>query len=264
MEKEIYSYDQAFENTLKYFNGDELAAKVWCNKYALKDSFGNIYEKSPEDMHHRIASELARIENNYSNPMSESELFGLMDHFRYIVPQGSPMTGIGNNFQIASLSNCFVIGVEGASDSYGAIIKMGTHVKGLTTAASIWGAAGIGLALGAGLYGPGILTLVIMLFFLHILFPLGKKIFPPKWHARLELEYKGKFPKKEVIDKVFESFKLKNQCKETKVNRSKENISEIKVYELDGKGIFDTEELIKAFRQKGDLQCFRLTDTGND
>lgn len=146
----------------------------------------------------------------------------------------------------------------------GAIIKMGTHVKGLTTAASIWGAAGIGLALGAGLYGPGILTLVIMLFFLHILFPLGKKIFPPKWHARLELEYKGKFPKKEVIDKVFESFKLKNQCKETKVNRSKENISEIKVYELDGKGIFDTEELIKAFRQKGDLQCFRLTDTGND
>lgn len=146
----------------------------------------------------------------------------------------------------------------------GAIIKMGTHVKGLTTAASIWGAAGIGLALGAGLYGPGILTLVIMLFFLHILFPLGKKIFPPKWHARLELEYEGKFPKKEVIDKVFESFKLKNQCKETKVNRSKENISEIKVYELDGKGIFDTEELIKAFRQKGDLQCFRLTDTGND
>ena len=124
MEKEIYSYDQAFENTLKYFNGDELAAKVWCNKYALKDSFGNIYEKSPEDMHHRIASELARIENNYSNPMSESELFALMDHFRYIVPQGSPMTGIGNNFQIASLSNCFVIGVEGASDSYGAIIKM--------------------------------------------------------------------------------------------------------------------------------------------
>lgn len=146
----------------------------------------------------------------------------------------------------------------------GAIIKMGTHVKGLTTAASIWGAAGIGLALGAGLYGPGILTLVIMLFFLHILFPLGKKIFPPKWRAWLELEYKGKFPKKEVIDKVFESFKLKNQCKETKVNRSKENISEIKVYELDGKGIFDTEELIKAFRQKGDLQCFRLTDTGND
>lgn len=146
----------------------------------------------------------------------------------------------------------------------GAIIKMGTHVKGLTTAASIWGAAGIGLALGAGLYGPGILTLVIMLFFLHILFPLGKKIFPPKWRARLELEYKGKFPKKEVIDKVFESFKLKNQCKETKVNRSKENISEIKVYELDGKGIFDTEELFKAFRQKGDLQCFRLTDTGND
>jgi ribonucleoside-diphosphate reductase alpha chain len=124
MEKEIYSYDKAFENTLKYFNGDELAAKVWCNKYALKDSFGNIYEKSPEDMHHRIASELARIENNYSNPMSESELFALMDHFRYIVPQGSPMTGIGNNFQIASLSNCFVIGVEGASDSYGAIIKM--------------------------------------------------------------------------------------------------------------------------------------------
>ena len=124
MEHKTYSYEEAFQASLAYFGGDELAARVWVNKYAMKDSFGNICEKSPEDMHHRIASELARIENNYSNPMSESELFALMDHFRYIVPQGSPMTGIGNNFQIASLSNCFVIGVEGASDSYGAIIKM--------------------------------------------------------------------------------------------------------------------------------------------
>lgn len=124
MEKPVYSYEQAFEGALKYFNGDELAARVWANKYALKDSYGNIYEQSPADMHHRIASEIARIEKKYANPMSEEQIFALLDKFRYIIPQGSPMSGIGNNYQIASLSNCFVIGVEGASDSYGAIIKM--------------------------------------------------------------------------------------------------------------------------------------------
>ena len=124
MEKRIYTHDEAYDESLKYFNGDELAARVWVNKYALKDSYGNIYEKSPQDMHWRIANELARIEKNYPNPISGDEIFGLLDHFKYIIPQGSPMTGIGNNYQVASLSNCFVIGVEGAADSYGAIIKM--------------------------------------------------------------------------------------------------------------------------------------------
>jgi len=119
-----YSYDEAFEASLKYFEGDELAARVWVNKYAVKDSFGNIYEKSPEDMHWRIANEVARAEAKYPNPLSAQELFNLLDHFRYIVPQGSPMTGIGNNFQIASLSNCFVIGMDGNADSYGAIFKV--------------------------------------------------------------------------------------------------------------------------------------------
>ncbi len=109
---------------MNYFTGDELAAKVWVNKYALKDALGNIYEKSPVDMHHRLAGEIARIEAKYPNPLSEQELFDLFDHFRYIVPQGSPMTGIGNEFQIASLSNCFVIGLEGQADSYGAIIRI--------------------------------------------------------------------------------------------------------------------------------------------
>jgi len=109
---------------LEYFKGDELAAKVWVNKYALKDSQGNIFEKSPEDMHHRLASEIARIENKYKNPLSEQELFELFDGFKYIIPQGSPMTGIGNNFQVASLSNCFVIGMDGTADSYGAIIRI--------------------------------------------------------------------------------------------------------------------------------------------
>ena len=109
---------------MNYFTGDELAAKVWVNKYALKDALGNIYEKSPVDMHHRLAGEIARIEVKYPNPLSEQELFDLFDHFRYIVPQGSPMTGIGNEFQIASLSNCFVIGLEGQADSYGAIIRI--------------------------------------------------------------------------------------------------------------------------------------------
>ena len=124
MEKKTYSYDEAFEASLHYFNGDELAARVWVNKYAVKDSFGNIYEKSPEDMHWRLAREVARIEKRYPNPLSEQELFDLFDRFRYIVPQGSPMTGIGNDFQVASLSNCFVIGLDGQADSYGAIIRI--------------------------------------------------------------------------------------------------------------------------------------------
>ena len=124
MDRKIYTYDEAYEASLKYFDGDELAARVWASKYALKDSFGNIYEQSPVDMHHRIASELARIEKKYPSPMSEEEIFGLLDHFRYIVPQGSPMTGIGNEFQVASLSNCFVIGLDGKPYSYGGVIKV--------------------------------------------------------------------------------------------------------------------------------------------
>ncbi len=125
MEKQnTYTYDEALEASLQYFDGDALAAHVWVNKYALKDSFGNIYEKSPEQMHHRIAKEIARIEKKYANPMDEAEIFDLLDHFRYIVPAGSPMTGIGNNYQIASLSNCFVIGLDGDADSYGAIMRI--------------------------------------------------------------------------------------------------------------------------------------------
>ena len=124
MEKKHYTYDDAFKASLDYFNGDELAARVWVNKYAVKDSFGNIYEKSPEDMHWRIANEIARVESKYENPMSAQEVFDLLDHFRYIVPSGSPMTGIGNDHQIASLSNCFVIGMDGKADSYGGIIRI--------------------------------------------------------------------------------------------------------------------------------------------
>ena len=124
MEKQTYSYDEAYKASLQYFNGDELAARVWVNKYAVKDSFGNIYEKSPEDMHWRIANEVARIEAKYPNALSSEELFGLLDHFKYIIPQGSPMTGIGNDYQVASLSNCFVIGLDGSADSYGAIIRI--------------------------------------------------------------------------------------------------------------------------------------------
>ena len=124
MDRKTYTFDEAFKASLDYFTGDELAAKVWVNKYALKDAFGNIYEESPNDMHHRLASEIARVEKKYPNPLSEQELFDLFDHFRYIVPQGSPMTGIGNDFQIASLSNCFVIGLDGQADSYGAIIRI--------------------------------------------------------------------------------------------------------------------------------------------
>ena len=124
MKKQTYTYEEAFKSALEYFKGDELAARVWVNKYAVKDSFGAIYEKSPEDMHWRIANEIARIESKYENPMSAQEIFDLLDHFKYIVPQGSPMTGIGNDFQIASLSNCFVIGIDGKADSYGGIIRI--------------------------------------------------------------------------------------------------------------------------------------------
>ena len=124
MDRKTYTFDEAFKASLDYFTGDELAAKVWVNKYALKDAFGNIYEESPNDMHHRLASEIARVEKKYPNPLSEQELFDLFDHFRYIVPQGSPMTGIGNDYQLASLSNCFVIGLDGQADSYGAIIRI--------------------------------------------------------------------------------------------------------------------------------------------
>ncbi|MBD8018469.1 adenosylcobalamin-dependent ribonucleoside-diphosphate reductase [Kaistella pullorum] len=120
----IYSYADAYESTLQYFNGDDLAAKVWVSKYALKDSDGNIYERTPDDMHRRIASEIARIEANYPNALPENEVFDLIKNFKYIIPQGSPMTGIGNDFQIASLSNCFVIGNGTQSDSYGSIMKI--------------------------------------------------------------------------------------------------------------------------------------------
>ena len=124
MEKKTYSYEEAFEASLKYFGGDELAARVWVNKYAMKDSYGNIFEKSPEDMHWRIANEVARIEKKYKNALTAEQVFELLDHFRYVVPAGSPMTGIGNHYQVASLSNCFVIGLEGNADSYGAILRI--------------------------------------------------------------------------------------------------------------------------------------------
>ena len=124
METKTYTYEEAFKASLEYFGGDELAARVWVNKYAVKDSFGAIYERSPQDMHWRIANEIARVEAKYQNPMSAQEIFDLLDHFKYIVPQGSPMTGIGNDFQVASLSNCFVIGIDGKADSYGGIIRI--------------------------------------------------------------------------------------------------------------------------------------------
>ncbi len=123
MTKQTYKFQEAFDASLEYFQGDELAARVWVTKYALKDAQGKLYEKSPEDMHRRIASEIARIESKYVNPMSYDEVLALLDHFKYIVPQGSPMTGIGNDHQIASLSNCFVVGHTGQSDSYGGIFK---------------------------------------------------------------------------------------------------------------------------------------------
>ena len=124
MEKKIYTQKEAEQASVSYFGGDELAARVWSTKYALKDSFGNLYELTPDDMHHRLASEIARIESKYANPMTEAELFELLRDFKYIVPAGSPMTGIGNEFQVASLSNCFVIGQDGSADSYGAIIQI--------------------------------------------------------------------------------------------------------------------------------------------
>ena len=122
--KKIYSQEEAVKASLKYFLGDDLAARVWVNKYALKDSFGNIFELSPDDMHRRLAKEIARIENRYPNPLTEDEIYGVLKDFKYIVPQGGPMTGIGNDFQIASLSNCFVVGNDGNSDSYGGIMKI--------------------------------------------------------------------------------------------------------------------------------------------
>jgi ribonucleoside-diphosphate reductase alpha chain len=122
--KVTYSHDEAVEASIQYFNGDELAARVWANKYALKDSFGNLYEKTPDDMHHRLAREIRRIEMKYKNPLSEELIYNVLKDFKYIVPQGGPMTGIGNDYQIASLSNCFVIGNDGSSDSYGGIMKI--------------------------------------------------------------------------------------------------------------------------------------------
>ena len=124
MEKKTFTQKEAELASVEYFKGDELAARVWSTKYALKDSFGNLYEETPDDMHHRIAGEIARIEQKYANPMSEAELFELLKDFKYIVPAGSPMTGIGNDYQVASLSNCFVIGQDGSADSYGAIIQI--------------------------------------------------------------------------------------------------------------------------------------------
>lgn len=122
--KKIYTQEEAVQASLKYFKGDDLAARVWVNKYALKDSFGNIFELSPDDMHRRLAKEIARIEQRYPNPLTEEEIYGVLKDFKYIVPQGGPMTGIGNDYQIASLSNCFVVGNDGNSDSYGGIMKI--------------------------------------------------------------------------------------------------------------------------------------------
>ncbi|MBQ8307618.1 MAG: ribonucleoside-diphosphate reductase, adenosylcobalamin-dependent, partial [Alistipes sp.] len=117
-------FAEAVAESKAYFAGDDLAAQVWVTKYALKDSYGHIYERSPKDMHERIASEIERIENKYPNPLSKEEIFHLLDHFRYVIPQGGPMTGIGNHFQVASLSNCFVIGHKNPADSYGGIFRM--------------------------------------------------------------------------------------------------------------------------------------------
>jgi ribonucleoside-diphosphate reductase alpha chain len=120
----IYSHDEAVEESIKYFKGDELAARVWANKYALKDSYGNLYEKTPDDMHRRLAREIHRVELKYKDPLAEDLIYSVLKDFKYIVPQGGPMTGIGNDYQIASLSNCFVIGNDGSSDSYGGIMKI--------------------------------------------------------------------------------------------------------------------------------------------
>jgi ribonucleoside-diphosphate reductase alpha chain len=123
-ERKIYSHEEAVAASREYFNGDDLAARVWANKYALKDSYGNLYEKTPDDMHRRLASEICRIEKRYRNPLPEEVIYNTLRDFKYIIPQGGPMTGIGNDFQIASLSNCFVIGNDGHSDSYGGIMKI--------------------------------------------------------------------------------------------------------------------------------------------
>ena len=122
--RKTYTHDEAYAASLEYFKGDELAARVWTSKYALKDSYGHLFEATPDDMHHRIANEIARIESKYPNAMSAGEVYSLLEGFRYIVPQGSPMAGIGNDYQVGSLSNCFVIGLEGKPDSYGGIIKI--------------------------------------------------------------------------------------------------------------------------------------------
>jgi ribonucleoside-diphosphate reductase alpha chain len=122
--RKVYSFEEAVEASIRYFGGDELAARVWTNKYALKDSFGNLFEKTPDDMHRRLAKEIHRVEMNYQNPLPEELIYNVLKEFRYIVPQGGPMTGIGNDYQIASLSNCFVIGNQGNSDSYGGIMKI--------------------------------------------------------------------------------------------------------------------------------------------
>ena len=118
------TFQEALKESVKYFKGDELAASVWVNKYAMKDSYGNLYEKSPVDMHWRLANKFAEIEQKYPNPMSKEEIFALLDGFKYVIPQGGPMTGIGNDYQVASLSNCFVIGHDRPADSYGGIMKM--------------------------------------------------------------------------------------------------------------------------------------------
>ncbi len=123
-ENKSYTYDEVYSKALEYFDGDQLAARVWSSKYALKDSLGNIFEQTPDDMHHRLAAEFARIESKYPNPMSHDEIFDLFKDFRYIVPQGSPMTGIGNDYQVSSLSNCFVVGLDGTPDSYGGVIRI--------------------------------------------------------------------------------------------------------------------------------------------
>ncbi|MBK7134272.1 MAG: adenosylcobalamin-dependent ribonucleoside-diphosphate reductase [Bacteroidales bacterium] len=123
-EKPVYSHEEAVDASIQYFKGDELAARVWANKYALKDSFGNLFEKTPDDMHRRLAREIHRVELKYKNPLSEELIYSVLKDFKYIVPQGGPMTGIGNDYQIASLSNCFVIGNDGSSDSYGGIMKI--------------------------------------------------------------------------------------------------------------------------------------------
>ena len=123
-ELQKYLHKEVLDSATVYFQGDTLAASVWMNKYGLKDSEGHLYELTPDDMHHRIASEIARIEQKYPNPLTEEVIFELLKDFKYVIPQGSPMAGIGNNFQVASLSNCFVIGNNGNSDSYGGIMKV--------------------------------------------------------------------------------------------------------------------------------------------